>query len=143
MNKKSIVLLVFACLFATVTLGLLIYDSILSISTYNVLFFSNPENFGEALGSALGGVLLYVLTIIFGVFILISVALTLPFDLILMKINGKKWYSIAILAFSIMAVIMAVVYVAMLPVISQIESAARAGSSSSSSFDSTSALLVL
>ena len=143
MNKKSIVLLVFACLFATVTLGLLIYDSILSISTYNVLFFSNPENFGEALGSALGGVLLYVLTIIFGVFILISVALTLPFDLILMKINGKKWYSIAILAFSIMAVIMAVVYVAMLPVISQIESAAKAGSSSSSSFNSTSALLVL
>lgn len=143
MNKKSIILLVFACLFATVTLGLLIYDSILSISTYNVLFFSNPENFGEALGSALGGVLLYALTIIFGVFILISVALTLPFDLILMKINGKKWYSIAILAFSIMAVIMAVVYVAMLPVISQIESAAKAGSSSSSSFDSTSALLVL
>ena len=143
MNKKSIVLLVFACLFATVTLGLLIYDSILSISTYNVLFFSNPENFGEALGSALGGVLLYVLTIIFGVFILISVALTLPFDLILMKINGKKWYTLTILVFSIVAVVLAAAYVAMLPVVSQIESAAKAGSSSSSSFDSTSALLVL
>ena len=143
MNKKSITMLVFACVFVTITAGLLAYDSFLSISTYTVLFGSHPENFGEALGTALGGVLLYVVTILFGVFILASVVATLPFDIILMKINGKKWYSLAILIFSIIAAILAIVYIVMLPVISQIESAAKASSSSSSNIDSSSALLLL
>lgn len=144
MNKKSIIMLVFACVFVTVTAGLLAYDSFLSISAYSVLFGSHPENFGEALGSALGGVLLYALTIIFGAFILASVAATLPFDIILLKSNGKKWYSLAILIFSIVAAVLAIIYIAMLPVVSQIESAAKeSASSSSSSIDSSSALLLL
>ena len=142
MNKKSIILLVFACLFVTVTAGLLIYDSFLSISTYNVLFGSHPEDFGEALGAALGGVFLYVLTILFGIFILISVAITLPFDIILMKINGKKWYSLTILIFSIVAAVMAIAFIAMLPVVSQIESAAKANSSSSSSLEASALILL-
>ena len=144
MSKKSIIMLVFACVFVTVTAGLLAYDSFLSISAYSVLFGSHPENFGEALGSALGGVLLYAMTIIFGAFILASVAATLPFEIILLKTNGKKWYTLVILIFSIVAVVLAIVYIAMLPVISQIESAAKASSSSSSSnIDSSSALLFL
>ena len=143
MSKKSIVMLVFACVFVTITAGLLAYDSFLSISTYSVLFGSHPENFGEALGTALGGVLLYVVTLLFGVFIQISVIVTLPFDIILMKLNGRKWYTLVILFFSIVAAILAIVYMAMLPVVSQIESAAKASSSSSSSIDSSSALLLL
>ncbi len=142
MNKKSIIMLVFACVFVTVTAGLLAYDSFLSISAYSVLFGSHPENFGEALGSALGGVLLYALTIIFGAFILASVAATLPFDIILLKSNGKKWYSLVILIFSIVAAVLAIVYIAMLPVVSQIESAAKAASSSSSNPESSAALLM-
>ena len=143
MSKKSIIMLVFACVFATVTAGLLVYDAFLSFSSYMILFGSHPESFGEALGDALGGVLLYAVTIILGVCILISSAATLPFDIILMKLNGKKWYSIAILSFVITAVVAAIVFVAMLPVISQIESAAKASNSSSSSIDSSSALLLL
>lgn len=142
MNKKSIILLVFACIFVTVTAVLLAFDSIFSISTYDALFFSHPENFGEALGVVFGSILLIAMTIIFGVGILVSVSLTLPFTIILMKLNGKKWYTLVILIFSIVAVVLAIGYIAMLPVVSQIESAAKEGSSSSSSL-STSALLVL
>ena len=142
MNKKSIILLVFACIFVTVTAVLLVFDSIFSISTYDALFFSHPENFGEALGVVFGSILLIAMTIIFGVGILVSVSLTLPFTIILMKLNGKKWYTLVILIFSIVAVVLAIGYIAMLPVVSQIESAAKEGSSSSSSL-STSALLVL
>ena len=142
MNKKSIILLVFACIFVTVTAVLLAFDSIFSISTYDALFFSHPENLGEALGVVFGSILLIAMTIIFGVGILVSVSLTLPFTIILMKLNGKKWYTLVILIFSIVAVVLAIGYIAMLPVVSQIESAAKEGSSSSSSL-STSALLVL
>ena len=142
MNKKSIILLVFACIFVTVTAVLLAFDSIFSISTYDALFFSHPENFGEALGVVFGSILLIAMTIIFGVGILVSVSLTLPFTIILMKLNGKKWYTLVILIFSIVAIVLAIGYIAMLPVVSQIESAAKEGSSSSSSL-STSALLVL
>ena len=142
MNKKSIILLVFACIFVTVTAVLLAFDSIFSISTYDALFFSHPENFGEALGVVFGSILLIAMTIIFGVGILVSVSLTLPFTIILMRLNGKKWYTLVILIFSIVAVVLAIGYIAMLPVVSQIESAAKEGSSSSSSL-STSALLVL
>ena len=142
MNKKSIILLVFACIFVTVTAVLLAFDSVFSISTYDALFFGNPENFGEALGGVLGGILLFAMTIIFGILILISVAVTLPFDIIFMKINGKKWYTLVILIFSIVAAVLAIAYVAMLPVVSQIESAAKAANSSSSS-QNASALLVL
>ena len=143
MSKKAIIMLVFACVFVTITAGLLAYDSFLSISAYSVLFGSHPENFGEALGTALGGVLLYALTIIFGAFILASAAATLPFDIILIKTNGKKWYSMVILIFVIVAVVLAIAYVAMLPLISHLEEAAREASSSSSSIDSSSALLML
>lgn len=142
MNKKSIILLVFACIFVTVTAVLLAFDSIFSISTYDALFFSHPENLGEALGVVFGSILLIAMTIIFGVGILVSVSLTLPFTIILMKLNGKKWYTLVILIFSIVAVVLAIGYIAMLPVVSQIESAAKEGSSSSSSL-STSALLLL
>ena len=142
MSKKSIIMLVFACIFVTVTAGLLVYDAFISFSSYMVLFGSHPESFGEALGDALGGILLYAYTIILGVCILISSAATLPFDIILMKINGKKWYSIAILSFVITAVVAAIVFVAMLPTIAHIQDAAKASSSSSSSAPSDRALLI-
>ena len=142
MSKKAIIMLVFACVFATITAGLLVYDAFLSFSTYMILFGSHPESFGEALGDALGGVLLYAVTIILGVCILISSAATLPFDIILMKINGKKWYSIAILSFVATAVLAAIVFVAMLPVIAHIQDAVNASNSSSSAMSSENALLI-
>lgn len=143
MSKKSIIMLVFACVFATIALGLLVVDSYFSISTYTVLFGSHPENLGEAVGIAFGVVILYAMTIMFGIFIVASCVATLPFNIILMKTNGKKWYSIALLVFIIIATILAIVYVAMLPIVSKAEEAARASSSSSSNIDSSSALLFL
>ena len=143
MSKKSIFMLVFACIFVTVAAGLLAYDSFLSISTYTVLFGSHPEDLGEAIGTALGTVLLYALTIILGVFVVASSLAALPFDIILMKTNGKKWYTIAILVFIIIAILLAIVYVAMLPLVAKIEDAAKESSSSSSNIDSSAALLFL
>ena len=136
MTKKAIIMLVFACLFATVTLVLVFLDSLTSISTYTLLFGKDTD-----LGDAIGGIFLYLYTILLGIGIVISCALTLPFVLILMKLNGWKWYVIALLAFTILAFVLAVGYVCMLPVVSNIEQAAKAHSSSSSIPESALALL--
>ena len=135
MSKKSIVMLVFACIFVTVTAVLLVLDSITSISAYVILFGDqDAENFGEALGQALGGVFLFLYTILLGIGIVISCGITLPFLITSIKLNGmKKWYNIAILSFTILAFILAIVYVGMLPTISKIQEASSSSSSSVSS----------
>ena len=85
MSKKATTMLVLSCIFVTITTLLLLLDCYVSISSYVVLFGSNPETFGEALGAALGGILLYVYTILLGVAIVLFGILTLPFDIILLK----------------------------------------------------------
>ena len=59
--------------------------------------------------------------------------MALPFDIILLKRNGKKWYSLAILIFLICAVVMAIGLVLTLPALSEAENAIKAANSSSSS----------
>ena len=142
MNNKAKTMLILSCIFVTITAFLLFLDCYVSISSYMLLFGSNPESFGEALGAALGGILLYVYTILLGVGILITGGLTLPFVISLLKINGKKWYSITILVVAIVAIVSAIVFVAMLPTISQVQEATKA-SSSSSNPESIEALLLL
>lgn len=132
MSKKAITCLIISCILVTITLGLFAYDSFLSFSTYSILY-SNPESFGEALGAAFGIVILFAMTIILGIAILVSGGITLPFVISLLKMNGKQWYSLLILIFTIIAMVMAIGYVGMLPLISQAESASQAASSSSSS----------
>ena len=90
MNKKALTMLILSCIFVTAAFLLTALDAYVSISSYMLLFGSHPENFGQALGAALGGVLLYVYTILLGVAILTFGILTLPFDIILLKTNGKK-----------------------------------------------------
>ena len=143
MTSKAKTMLILSCIFVTICALLLAYDAYLSISAYVLLFNKDAANFGEALGQALGGVLLYALTIIFGIFVVASAAVSLPFSITLLKINGKKWYSITLLAFAVFAILAAITFVALLPVISQAEEAAKAASSSSSAIESAEALLLL
>ena len=142
MNKKALTMLILSCVFVTVAFILTAFDAYVSVSSYMLLFGSNPENFGEALGAALGGVLLYVYTILLGIAILAFGILTLPFDIALLKINGKKWYSFVILGVAIACIVAAIVFVGMLPALSKAQEAAKSASSSSS-IESAEALLLL
>ena len=141
MNKKALTMLILSCIFVTVAVLLTALDAYVSISSYMLLFGSHPENFGEALGAALGGVLLYVYTILLGIAILAFGILTLPFDIILLKANGKKWYAFVILGVAIACMVAAITFVGMLPAISKAQEAAKA--SSSSAVESAEALLLL
>ena len=145
MSKKSIVMLVFACIFTTITAILLVLDSMTSISAYSIFFGpSDAENFGEALGEALGGIFLFLYTILIGIGIVISCIATLPFLIVLIKMNGmKKWYNIVLLSFTCLAFLAAIFYVAMLPTLSKIEEAAKASNSSSSNPSSAAMMLFL
>lgn len=143
MDNKSKTMLILSCVFVTITALLLFYDSYISFSTYALFFGSDPETLGEALGTIFGGIILYAVTILVSIGVIIAAALTLPFDIILLKSNGKKWYSITILVFAIVAIVMAIAFVAMLPIVGQIQDAAKAANSSSSSISSSEALLLL
>ena len=140
MNKKALTMLILSCVFVTIAVLLTALDAYVSISSYMLLFGSHPENFGEALGAALGGVFLYIYTILLGIAILVFGFLTLPFDIILLKTNGKKWYSFVILGVAIACMVAAIAFVGMLPAISQAQEAAK---SSSSAVESAEALLLL
>ena len=140
MNKKALTMLILSCVFVTVAALLTALDAYVSISSYMLLFGSHTENFGEAFGAALGGVLLYVYTILLGIAILAFGILTLPFDIVLLKTNGKKWYSFVILGVAVFCILAAIVFVGMLPALSQAQESAK---SSSSAMESAEALLLL
>ena len=142
MSKKALTMLIIACIFVTFAVLLTALDAYVSISSYILLFGSHPENFGEAFGAALGGVLLYIYTILLGIVILVFGALTIPFDVILLKENGKKWYAFTILGVAIFCVVAAFVFVGMLPTLSKAQEAAKSASSSSA-MESAVALLLL
>lgn len=141
MSKKALTMLIISCIFVTFAVILTALDAYVSISSYVLLFGSHPENFGEALGAALGGVLLYVYTILLGIAIFVFAVITIPFDVILLKENGKQWYSLVILSVAIACIVTAFVFVGMLPAISKAQEAAKA--SSSSAIESAEALLLL
>ena len=142
MSKQAKTMLIIACIFATISAVLLYFDAYMSISTYVLLFGSKAEDLGDALGKVFGTVILYAMTIILGIGVVASSAVVLPFDIRLLKLQGKKWYSIVLLVFAIVAIVSAVVFVAMLPVVGQIQDAARSASSSSD-ISSSEALLLL
>ena len=142
MSSRAKTMLVLSCVFITIALLILAYDAYMSFSTLFLLLGTPAENLGEALGKAFGSVILYAMTILTSIGVILFSGLTIPFDVILLKENGKKWYSITILVVAIVAIFMAIACVAMLPVISGIESSANS-SSSSSDIATSEALLFL
>lgn len=142
MTKKSKTLLILSCVFVTIAVILSFIHLTLSYGTYS-LFFNNPENFGEALGEVFAIIIFIAYSIIFAIAILIASGLTLAFDIPLLKINGKKWYSIVILVVAIVAILLAAFAIAMIPLVSKIASNAKSSSSSSSSISAALALMCL
>ena len=142
MTKKSKTMLILSCVFVTIVSILFFFDSYVSLGTYSLLF-SNPENLGEALGVVFGLIFFVAYTVIIGIAILIFGSITLAFVIPLLKMNGKQWYSLLILIFTAVAMVLAILYVVMIPTVSDAHEAAKAASSSSSEPMSESALLLL
>ena len=132
MNKKSKTLLVLSCVFVTIAAVLSALHLYLSYGVYS-LFFTDAENLGEALALVFGLIIFIAYSLILGVAILVSGGLTLGFVIPLMKINGKKWYSLAILIVASVAIALAILAFVMIPVVSHAASASNSSSSSSSS----------
>lgn len=128
MKKGSLILLILACIFATVALIFLSLETLVIGSAIDALFIKHGN-----LGDALAGIFLFLYGILAAIATVISSAVALPFDIILLKRNGKKWYSLAILIFLICAVVMAIGLVLTLPALSEAENAIKAANSSSSS----------
>ena len=142
MNKKAKTFLILSCIFITLTLVLSFFNAYMSFGMYSLLW-SNAEDLGEALGIVFGLILFVAYTIIIGIAVLICGGLTIGFVIPLMKFNGKKWYSIVILIAAIVSMVLAVLFVAMLPVVSQAHEAATSSSSSMSSDPASQSALLL
>lgn len=142
MSKKAKTFLILSCVFVTIAALLSTLHLYLSYGTYS-LIFTNAENLGEALGVVFGLIFFIAYSLLLGIGILVSGGLTLGFVIPLMKIEGKKWYSIAIMVVAIVAIALAILAFVMIPVVSDAHNAASSSSSSSSEPISESSALLL
>lgn len=142
MSNKAKTFLILSCVFVTIAALLSTLHLYLSYGTYS-LIFTHAENLGEALGVVFGLIVFIAYSLLLGIGILVSGGLTLGFVIPLMKIEGKKWYSIAIMVVAIIAIALAILAFVMIPVVSDAHSAASSSSSSSSEPISESAALLL
>ena len=142
MSNKAKTFLILSCVFVTIAALLSALHLYLSYGTYS-LIFTHAENLGEALGVVFGLIVFIAYSLLLGIGILVSGGLTLGFVIPLMKIEGKKWYSIAIMVVAIIAIALAILAFVMIPVVSDAHSAASSSSSSSSEPISESAALLL
>lgn len=132
MTKKSKTLLILSCIFVTIAAVLSAIHLLISYGTYSVMF-TNPENFGEALGEVFALILFVAYSVLFALGILIFSCITIGLDIALLKVNGKKWYSFVILGVAVTTIALAVFAIAMIPVVSNISSQVKSSSSSSES----------
>ena len=107
------------------------------------LFFTDAENLGEALALVFGLIIFIAYSIILGAAILITGALTLGFVIPLIKIDGKKWYSLAILIVACVAIGLAILAFVMIPVVSHAASSSSSSSSSSEAISESAKLLMM
>ena len=128
MNKTLRVMFILACIFVTFASVFLFLEAVVMFWAINILFFENGD-----LGDAIGGVLLFIYGVGAAILTGISCLAALPFDIVLLKKEGKKWYSLAILIFIIVAIVLAILMAISLPILGNINNARQASSSSSSS----------
>ena len=131
MKKSAITMLVLSLIFVVITGILLFFASLFVFGSLNALYKPDAD-----LGDAIGGIILYIYLIMWCFGTAISAALILPFDLVLLvKFKIKKWYTIAILAFAIAAIVAAIIMFSAVPIAESIREA-----NSSSSIPSSSAI---
>ncbi len=129
MKKSSKVMLVFACIFATISALCLGMQLFVEICSMNLLFKE-----GSTFGDALGGIFVYIYSILFGIGAIAGAVVAVPFDIVLFKNEGKKWYSLALLIFCACAIVTAVIFFFMLPTVSQVMENNSSSISSSASY---------
>lgn len=127
MTKTSKVMLVFACIFVTLAFSLFAIQAYVELCSVGILF-KGEITFGDAIG----GIFIYIYSILLGIAAIVAGVVSLPFEIVLLKKVGKKWYSLTLLIVSIAVVISAVLFFFLLPMVSE------AVNSSSSSVPSTS-----
>ena len=120
-------MLVFACIFATLSALFLGAQLFVEICSMNLLFKE-----GSTFGDALGGIFIYIYSIMFGIGAIVGAVAAIPFDIVLFKNEGKKWYALALLIFCVCAIATAVIFFFMLPAISQVMDNSSSSISSSS-----------
>ena len=135
MKKSSIVLLVFACIFATLTLALVTIETIYTALAIDAIY-NNTETGWNGLGEALGGIFVYIYTIFLTIAAEVSGAAALPFSIILLKKDGKKWYNIVLLSATVTLMACAILLVIILPIMGQVVPSSSSSSSSSSASSS-------
>ena len=130
MTKTSKVMLVFACIFVTLAFSLFAFQAYVELCSMGILF-KGETTFGDAIG----GIFIYIYSILLGIAAIVAGVVSLPFEIILLKGVGKKWYSLTLLIVSIATIVSAVVFFFLLPAVSE---AINNATSSSSSIPSTS-----
>ena len=127
MTKTSKVMLVFACIFVTLAFSLFAFQAYVELCSMGILF-KGETTFGDAIG----GIFIYLYSIMLGIAAIVAAVASLPFEIVLLKKVGKKWYSLTLLIVSIAVAVSAVLFFFLLPMVSE------AVSNSSSSVPSTS-----
>ena len=130
MTKTSKVMLVFACIFVTLAFSLFAFQAYVELCSMGLLF-GGDNTFGDAIG----GIFIFIYSIMLGIAAIVAGVASLPFEIVLLKGVGKKWYSLTLLIVSIATIVSAVVFFFLLPAVSQ---AINNATSSSSSIPSTS-----
>ena len=114
MTKTSKVMLVFACIFVTLAFSLFALQAYVELCSMGLLF--GDEN---TLGDAIGGIFIFIYSILLGIAAIVAAVVSLPFEIVLLKGVGKKWYSLTLLIVTIATAVSAVVFFFLLPMVSQ------------------------
>lgn len=130
MTKTSKVMLVFACIFVTLAFTLFAFQAYVELCSMGLLF-GGDNTFGDAIG----GIFIFIYSIMLGIAAIVAGVVSLPFEIVLLKGVGKKWYSLTLLIVTLATIVSAVVFFFLLPAVSE---AINNATSSSSSIPSTS-----
>lgn len=130
MTKTSKVMLVFACIFVTLAFTLFAFQAYIELCSMGLLYGE-----GHDLGSAIGGILIFIYSIMLGIAAIVAGVVSLPFEIVLLKGAGKKWYSLTLLIVTLATIVSTVVFFFLLPAVSE---AVNNATSPSSSIPSTS-----
>lgn len=130
MTKTSKVMLVFACIFVTLAFTLFAFQAYIELCSMGLLYGE-----GHDLGSAIGGILIFIYSIMLGIAAIVAGVVSLPFEIVLLKGVGKKWYSLTLLIVTLATIVSTVVFFFLLPAVSE---AVNNATSPSSSIPSTS-----
>lgn len=129
-NKKrlpvlAIVMIVFSAIFGLFTLVAFAFESFISWACIDVYY--NGEN---SLGQALGAIILFVYSILVGIVTVVGGVVSLPFNIILLKKVGRKWYSLMFIIATAALIVFALLAMFIFPITSGINPASPNSSSS-------------